>query len=105
MAASLWLFGALAIVSYAFQMDLARGYVGIAFPIGTLGLIAGRWILRQHLAVARAKGAHTFSLLLVGGPRAVGHLAESLRRSPQAGYSPIGAYLQGSMDRRLGRSA
>ncbi|WP_425863778.1 sugar transferase [Arthrobacter sp. TWP1-1] len=101
LAASLWLFGALAIVSYAFQMDLARGYVGIAFPIGAIGLIAGRWILRQHLAVARAKGSHNFSLLLVGGPRAVGHLAESLRRSPQAGYTPIGAYLQGSADRVL----
>ncbi|ALV44565.1 polyprenyl glycosylphosphotransferase [Arthrobacter alpinus] len=101
LAASLWLFGALAIVSYAFQMDLARGYVGIAFPIGAIGLMAGRWILRQHLAVARAKGEHTFSLLLVGGPQAVGHLAESLRRSPQAGYTPIGAYLQGSMDRVL----
>lgn len=97
MATSLWLFGILAIVSYAFQMDLARGYVGIAFPVGTLGLIAGRWVLRQHLGMARAQGGSTFALLLVGGPSAVGHLAESLLRSPQAGYIPIGAYLQGSI--------
>lgn len=96
LATSLWLFGALAIVSYAFQMDLARGYVGIAFPIGALGLIAGRWVLRQHLGMARARGESTFTLLLVGGSRAVGHLAESLMRSPHAGYTPVGAYLQDS---------
>lgn len=100
-AASLWLFGALAIVSYAFKIDLARGYVGIAFPIGVLGLIAGRWILRQHLAVARTRGESTFNLLLVGGPHAVGHLVDALRRFPQSGYTPVGAYLQGNSERLL----
>jgi exopolysaccharide biosynthesis polyprenyl glycosylphosphotransferase len=101
LAASLWLFGALAIVSYAFQFELARGYVGIAFPVGALGLIAGRWILRQHLASARMNGGSTFGLLLVGGPDAVGHLVESLRRFPQSGYTPLGAYLQGSTEHVL----
>ncbi|MGN5734297.1 sugar transferase [Arthrobacter psychrochitiniphilus] len=100
-AASLWLFGALAIVSYAFQIDLARGYVGIAFPIGALGLLAGRWILRQHLAVARTKGGNTFGLLVVGGSHAVGHLVEALRRFPQSGYTPVGAYLQGRYEEVL----
>lgn len=98
LATSLWLFGTLAIVSYAFQMDLARGYVGIAFPVGALGLVAGRWVLRQHLGMSRARGDSTFTLLLVGGPRAVGHLAQSLLRSPQAGYTPVAAYLQGSAE-------
>ncbi|MCQ9163658.1 sugar transferase [Arthrobacter sp. STN4] len=100
-AGSLWLFGALAIVSYAFQMDLARGYVGIAFPVGVVGLIAGRWVLRQHLAMARAKGGSTYSLLLVGGPHAVGHLVAALRSFPQSGYTPVGAYLQGRADHVL----
>lgn len=100
-AASLWLFGALAIISYAFQMDLARGYVGMAFPVGAVGLLAGRWVLRQHLGMARQRGGSTVSLLLVGGTQAVGHLVESLRRFPQAGYTPIGAYLQGSLDHIL----
>jgi exopolysaccharide biosynthesis polyprenyl glycosylphosphotransferase len=95
-AASLWFFGALAIVSYAFQIDLARGYVGIAFPIGVFGLVAGRWVLRQHLGMAREKGGSTFSLMLVGGHGAVDHLVAALRRFPQAGYTPTAAYLQGS---------
>ncbi|POH60673.1 sugar transferase [Arthrobacter glacialis] len=93
-ASALWLFGALAIVSYAFQMELARSYVGIAFPIGVLGLITGRWILRQHLGLERIKGRSTAHVLLVGGSRAAAHLIEALRRFPQSGYSPVGAYLQ-----------
>lgn len=100
-ASSLWLFGTMAIISYAFQMDLARGYVGIAFPIGVVGLISGRWILRQHLGLERAKGGSSARVLLVGGYAAVSHLAEALLRFPQAGYSPVGVYLQGHEDHRI----
>ncbi|MHA7269808.1 sugar transferase [Arthrobacter sp. HLT1-20] len=100
-ASSLWLFGSLAIFSYAFQVDLARGYVGIAFPVGIVFLVAGRWILRQHLNFERTKGGSAATVLLVGGPRAVGHLVEALRRSPQAGYSPVAAYLQGPSDQSI----
>ena len=93
---SLWIFGLLAITSYAFQLELARGYVGVALPAGILGLLAGRWILRQHLVMERVQGGSTFNLLLVGGPTAVTHLVESLRRFPGAGYRPVAAYLAGS---------
>lgn len=94
-AASIWLFGALAIVSYALQIDLARGYVGIAFPLGAFSLIAGRWVLRQHLGMAREKGSSTYRLLVVGGPHAADHLIAALRRFPKSGYTPVGAYLHG----------
>ena len=33
-AASLWLFGLVAIFSYVFRVETARGYVGIALPVG-----------------------------------------------------------------------
>ncbi len=94
-AASLWLFGVLAIISYALQLDLARGYVGIAFPTGTLGLIAGRWVLRQHLSLERGRGGSASRILVVGGPAAVGHLVQALRRQPQAGYLPVAVHLPG----------
>src|SRR6185436_18717684 len=48
-AASLWLFGLVAIVSYVLRVDTARGYVGIALPAGLIGLLLGRWLIRQHL--------------------------------------------------------
>jgi exopolysaccharide biosynthesis polyprenyl glycosylphosphotransferase len=95
-AASLWLFGLVAIVSYVFRVDTARGYVGVALPVGLLGLLMGRWLIRQHLNVNRQRGHSMSRLLLLGGPSAVAHLAASLDRAKHAGYLPIAAYIPGS---------
>lgn len=95
-AASLWLFGLVAIVSYVFRLDTARGYVGVALPVGLAGLLLARWLLRQHLSIDRQNGTSMSQLLLLGGPSAVAHLASSLRRSRHAGYLPIAAYTPGT---------
>lgn len=91
-AASLWLFGLIAIISYVFQIETARGYVGIALPAGLVGLLIGRWLLRQHLSVSRQSGRSMSRLLLVGGPSAIAHLASSMERGKHAGYQPVAAY-------------
>lgn len=100
-AASLWLFGLLAIVSYVFQLETARGYVGIALPSGLLGLLLARWFMRQHLSVDRAKGGSMSRLLLLGGPSAVAHLASSLHGARHAGYLPVAAYTPGAQHNKL----
>lgn len=97
-AASLWLFGFVAIVSYVLRFDTARGYVGLALPAGLLGLLLGRWLIRQHLNIKRGQGRHMSRLLLLGGPGAVSHLAASLYRSKNAGYLPVAAYMPGVQD-------
>ncbi|MCZ9882306.1 sugar transferase [Arthrobacter sp. B2a2-09] len=97
-AASLWLFGLIAMISYVFRLETARGYVGIALPAGLIGLLLGRWLLRQHLGVHRQKGRRMSRLLLLGGPSAVAHLAETLAREKHAGYQPIAVYIPGSHD-------
>jgi exopolysaccharide biosynthesis polyprenyl glycosylphosphotransferase len=97
-AASLWLFGLVAIFSYLLRLDTARGYVGIALPVGLLGLLLSRWLLRQHLNVDRQKGRSMSRLLLLGGPSAVAHLASSLERAKGAGYLPVAAYTPGAHD-------
>ncbi|MDQ0000840.1 sugar transferase [Pseudarthrobacter sulfonivorans] len=94
-AASLWLFGVLAIYSYVARIDTARGYVGIALPVGLIGLLMARWLFRQHLNVDRQKGGSMSRLLLLGGPGAIAHLAASLERSKEAGYLPVAAYSPG----------
>lgn len=95
-AASLWLFGLVAIFSYIFRVDTARGYVGIALPVGLTGLLLARWLLRQHLSVRRQQGQSMSRLLLLGGPGAVAHLAASLERAKHAGYLPVAAYTPGN---------
>ncbi|WP_411374113.1 sugar transferase [Arthrobacter sp. MPF02] len=95
-AASLWLFGVVAIFSYIFRIDTARGYVGVALPAGLVGLLLARWLLRQHLSIARLRGGSTSRLLLIGGVSAVAHLARSLERAKHSGYLPIAAYTPGT---------
>lgn len=97
-AASLWLFGLVAIFSYVLRIDTARGYVGFALPVGLVGLLLARWLLRQHLSVDRLRGASMSRLLLLGGPSAVAHLAQSLERSKEAGYLPVAAYTPGDSE-------
>lgn len=94
--ASLWLFGILAIVSYVLRIDTARGYVGVALPVGLAGLLLSRWLLRQHLSVNRQTGKSMSRLLILGGPGAVAHLAKSLRSVREAGYLPVAAYTPGT---------
>ena len=95
-AASLWLFGLVAIFSYVFRIDTARGYVGIALPAGLVGLILARWLLRQHLSVNRQGGESMSRLMVLGGPSAVAHLASTLMDAKHAGYLPVAAYMPGA---------
>lgn len=95
-AASLWLFGLLAIFSYVLRIDTARGYVGVALPIGLTGLLLARWLLRQHLSVSRMSGRSMSRLMLIGGQSAIAHLASSLERAKHSGYQPVAAYSPGS---------
>lgn len=95
-AASLWLFGLVAIFSYVLRIDTARGYVGVALPVGLTGLLLARWLLRQHLSIERQKGNSMSRLLLLGGPSAIAHLAASLGGYRRAGYLPIAAYTPGT---------
>lgn len=97
-AASLWLFGLVAIVSYVLRVDTARGYVGIALPVGLVGLLLARWLIRQHLNVARQDGRAMSRLLILGGPSAVTHLAGSLEGAKYAGYLPVAAYTPGTSE-------
>lgn len=96
LSSSLWLFGLVAIVSYAVRIDTARGFVGLAFPAGLLGLLVGRWLVRQHLSIERKYGKSSSKVLIIGGPYSAAHLATSLRSVPSAGYTPVAAHLPGA---------
>lgn len=91
-AATLWLFGAIAIFSYALKVDTARGYVGVALPAGAIGLLLGRWLIRQHLSVRRLQGRSMSRLMIIGGPKGIPHIASALSKDRNAGYAPVAAY-------------
>ncbi|WP_138416435.1 sugar transferase [Sinomonas gamaensis] len=90
---TLWLFGGVAIVSYVFQLDTARGYVAIALPLGISSLLAARWTVRAALVAKRQRGQGLQRVLLIGGPDPAKHLHRQLAAHPEAGYLPVGAHL------------
>jgi exopolysaccharide biosynthesis polyprenyl glycosylphosphotransferase len=95
--ATLRLFGLVAIVAFLLQVDLARGYILIAFPVGLAIVLFTRWIWRQWLAAKRAKGEFTSKVLLVGSANSVQHIAQVLNGRPDAGYAVIGACIPTSL--------
>jgi exopolysaccharide biosynthesis polyprenyl glycosylphosphotransferase len=88
---SLRLFGLVAIVAFLFQIDFARGYILIAFPLGVLVLVFSRWIWRQWLGVQRQRGRYSSRVLLVGSEETTLYVAKELARLPMAGYHVVGA--------------
>ena len=85
------LFGLFAIVVYLFKIDVARGYIIIAFPLGLAVLCATRWLWRQWLVMQRARGEYSAGVLLAGSLETVTHLAHQLASQPEAGYRVLGA--------------
>jgi len=89
--ASIRLFGLLAIVAYLFHIDIARGYVLLAFPLGIVVLIFSRWLWRRWLHVQRLNGRFTSRAVLAGSVASVTHIAKELTRQPEIGYRVAGA--------------
>lgn len=96
LASSVWLFGVVAVVSYSLRIDTARGFVGLAFPAGALGLLIGRWLVRQHLTLERKRGLSSAKVLIIGSRHSAAHLVDSLLSAPDAGYRPVAAHLPGA---------
>lgn len=88
--ASVRLFGIVAIVAYLLKIDLARGYILIAFPLGLVVLIFARWMWRQWLGVQRAHGRYSSRVILVGSVDSVADIARELRQQYEAGYFVTG---------------
>jgi exopolysaccharide biosynthesis polyprenyl glycosylphosphotransferase len=89
-------FGAVAIVSMMFKLELARGYLLIAMPVGLVLLQTMRWGARRALIAARRdRGRCITRIVAVGSTAAVAELAKSLAREPWSGYRVVGACIPG----------
>ena len=89
--ASFWLFGMVAVVSYVLRLELARGYVALALPVGTIGLLVSRWLWRRWLRLHRAHGLMSPSVLVVGDREHLTSLIRALKSAPDAGYHVVAA--------------
>ena len=95
-SATLVLFGALAILSYVLNVPMARSYVVIALPLGTLLLLAGRGLVRRGLTRRRLAGEAMSRTLVVGRVPGVVEMLRSLQQHPAAGFDPVAVYAPSS---------
>ena len=95
--ATLSLFGGIAIVSTLLKVDVARGYLAIALPLGLVGLSVNRFLTRKVVAAMRRRGRLLSAVLAVGEPESVRALAESLARRRGDGYIVVAACTPGEV--------
>ncbi len=91
--ASVAVFGALAMVDLLFKLNIARGFLALALPVGTFGLVLSRWLWRQQLVRQRVASKNLENVLVVGGTSSAVPLMERLMRQPGLGYRVVGICL------------
>ncbi|MDN6793553.1 MAG: sugar transferase [Propionibacterium sp.] len=103
--ATFLVFGALAIASYLFKVQVARGYFLAVLPIGLLGLFLWRWVARKRLVHLRRRGELISRVLLLGGAQTAADMARELRRRRDLGMSVVGACVAGPNPGRVLRGS
>ncbi|HEX5740567.1 MAG TPA: sugar transferase [Pilimelia sp.] len=98
----LGLTAAAAIVSYAFEIQLARSYVLVALPVATLAVVLTRFAVRKRLHHYRTRGRCLRRVVVVGHELAVVHITRQLRREPFHGLKVVGACLPDRHDGQVG---
>ncbi len=72
------------------KLELSRGYLAVALPVGTLCLVLSRWKWRDHIVRQRAAGRYQSAVLAIGDTEAVTNLASELTDDPRSGYQVVG---------------
>ncbi|MBK5238098.1 MAG: sugar transferase, partial [Actinomycetales bacterium] len=92
-SASFMLFAVLSAVAFLFQVQLARGYVLIALPLGLFLLLLSRWLWRQWLRAQRLHGQYLANAVIVGSAVSMDFIAKKILDNPEAGFIVRGAFL------------
>ncbi|MBU9766753.1 sugar transferase [Mycobacterium sp. TNTM28] len=88
--ATLSVFAVVAVISAMFQLEIARGFLALALPLGLAALTLNRMLGRRYVAARRRAGQFVSSVLAVGHPGSVRALARELSCHPQGGYRVVG---------------
>jgi exopolysaccharide biosynthesis polyprenyl glycosylphosphotransferase len=100
-SASLRLMALVAVFAYVFKFEIARGFVAVALPMGTILLLLGRYGQRRWLHARRRHGQYLRRVVAVGGVEGIRDLADQLREEPYVGYTIVGACLPSPTDPSL----
>lgn len=87
---TLQVFGLIAAVALLLSIDISARYLGIALPLGLVGLMVNRWLWRRVSARRRRQGLDQAPLLIVGSEPAARDIATEFAKDPWAGYRVAG---------------
>jgi exopolysaccharide biosynthesis polyprenyl glycosylphosphotransferase len=93
--ASTALFGSVAIVSFLLKLEVARGYLAVALPLGLVSLLLTRLLWRRWLRRQRSEGRLISTVLVVGSHSAAAAMAQEFERVRAAGYRVAGVCVPG----------
>lgn len=94
--ASTAVFGPIAIVFLIAQVDSARWFFAVAFPLGMVGLLLGRWLWRRWLIRQRELGHFLWRVVVVGTRSDVENAVRQIGTNTGGPYAVIGAVLEES---------
>lgn len=89
LSASMYAFGALAILSYLANASVSRLFFAMTLPVGLVLILIGRWAVRQRLVQARRRGEATSRTLILGDQLDVERVVRDLNKNPEAGFLPV----------------
>jgi exopolysaccharide biosynthesis polyprenyl glycosylphosphotransferase len=89
------LFGTVAVFSYLLKLEIARGYLAVALPLGLVSLLVMRWLWRKWLVKQRSEGRFLSTVVVVGSHSAAAAMAKEFQRIPGAGYRVAGVCVPG----------
>ncbi len=87
--ASAAVFALVAIVAFAFKLDLSRGFVLITFVTGITLLLTVRWVLRAWLRHERRYGNYLHRTIVIGNGERQEEIVDLLDRDPVAGFTVV----------------
>ena len=82
-ASSAVVLGVVAIVAFCLHLDIARGFLALAFLVGVVTLCASRFVARRWLVKQRDRGIHLTRGLIVGDEAE--QVARQIENSPASG--------------------
>ena len=88
--ATLVTFGILAILDLLFKFGVARGFIALALPIGTVALLIAHLAWRKLIAHRWQRGIDQHQVLVVGSSRSAAPLIAHLNSHPRLGYRVVG---------------
>lgn len=90
-----YFFCLIVVFSYLTQIDFARSYIILSYPLSVLMVLIARWVLRRWLVAFRNRGRALTRVMIISDASSGEHLYETLSGAQQSGLSPAAFYLSG----------